>query len=274
MAAVLRIDTAEGPLHAVRWSPQAAADGVAPIVLLHDSLGCIALWRDFPERLANATRREVIAYDRLGYGKSAPYPGPQPESFIVDEAQHEFDAVREQLNVERFALLGHSVGGSMAAVTAGRYPLACEALITVAAQAFTEPRTLAGIREAERSFIEPGGLSRLAKYHGDKADWVLRSWVDNWHSEAFREWRLDDALTRVRCPTLAIHGELDEYGSREQPARIAALTPGPSEPYLLTDCGHVPHRECPERLIGAIAAFLETQPGANTGSAFDHPPRS
>ncbi|WP_163559051.1 alpha/beta hydrolase [Halomonas sp. NO4] len=257
MATVHPVDTPEGHLHSVRWSPEAAADGgSAPIVLLHDSLGCIALWRDFPERLAHATGREVIAYDRLGYGQSAPYPGPQPESFIADEAQAGFAAVREQLGVERFALLGHSVGGSMAAVTAGRYPQACEALITVAAQAFTEPRTLAGIREAEQAFLEPGGLSRLAKYHGDKAEWVLRSWVDNWHSEAFREWRLDDALVQVHCPTLAIHGELDEYGSTAQPERIAALTAGSAEARILADCGHVPHRESPERLIAAIIDFL------------------
>ncbi|MCE9663782.1 alpha/beta hydrolase [Halomonas sp. M5N1S17] len=248
------IDTPRGRLFASRWGYE-GADGPPPIVLLHDSLGCIALWRDFPARLAKSTGREVIAYDRLGYGRSAPYPGPQPTSFIADEAAGAFAAVREQLELERFVLLGHSVGGSMAAHAAARHADSCELLITVAAQAFTEPGTLAGIRMAEQAFLQPNGLSRLAKYHGDKAEWVLRSWVDNWHSEAFREWRLDNALAQVRCPTLAIHGKLDEYGSREQPARIAALTPGPSEPYLLTDCGHVPHRECPERLIAAIIGF-------------------
>lgn len=255
-----RIATPEGPVHAVRWSPPAAADGASPIVLLHDSLGCVALWRDFPERLVRATGRAVIAYDRLGYGRSAPYPRPQPASFIADEAAGAFAAVREQLGLTRFVLLGHSVGGAMAAHAAGRHHDGCQALITVAAQAFTEPRTLTGIREAELALAEPGGLSRLAKYHGDKAEWALRSWVDNWHSEAFREWRLDDALSQVRCPTLAIHGELDEYGSTAQPERIAALTAGPAEVEILTDCGHVPHREHPKRLIATIASFLETLP--------------
>ncbi len=250
------IDAPLGPLFASRWG-YGRSEKLAPIVLLHDSLGCVALWRDFPARLAEATGREVIAYDRAGYGRSAPYPGPQPASFIADEATGAFTAVREQLGLERFVLLGHSVGGSMAAYAAGHHQDGCEGLLTVAAQAFTEPRTLAGIREAEHAFLQPNGLSRLAKYHGEKAEWVLRSWVDNWHSEAFSEWRLDDALAQVCCPTLAIHGELDEYGSREQPARIAALTPGPSEPHLLNGCGHVPHRECPERLIETAGAFLE-----------------
>lgn len=257
-----RIDTPRGAIHAVRWSPGTATTRLSPIVLMHDSLGCVALWRDFPERLAQATGRPVVAYDRLGYGRSAPYPGVQPERFIFDEPRGDFAALREALALERFVLLGHSVGGCMAVVTAGQYAGACEALVTVAAQAFTEPRTLEGIREAERDFADPAQMARLARYHGDKAEWVLRSWVDNWHSEAFRHWSLDQALPRVRCPTLALHGEFDQYSSAEQPRRIAALTAGPAEARLLTDCGHVPHRECPERLIDVIRPFLANPPAA------------
>ncbi|MDN3520526.1 alpha/beta fold hydrolase [Halomonas ramblicola] len=256
-----RIASPRGELHAVCWSPEIGAAPRSPIVLMHDSLGCVALWRDFPERLARTTGRAVIAYDRLGYGRSDPFPGRQPTSFIADEAERDFAAVRARLGLERCVLLGHSVGGCMAVASAGYHPEACEALVTVAAQAFTEARTLAGIRDAERAFDAPGGLSRLEKYHGDKAAWVLRSWVETWHSEAFRDWRLDDALAAVHCPTLAIHGERDEYGSRAQPERIAALTPGPAAPHLLPDCGHVPHRECPERLIAAVEGFLAEPPG-------------
>ncbi|MCL7940808.1 alpha/beta hydrolase [Halomonas sp. ATCH28] len=249
------LDTPAGGLYAARWRPETAKATRSPIVLLHDSLGCVALWRAFPARLAAASGREVIAYDRLGYGESAPYPGPQPASFIADEAEV-FGALREHFGIERFVVLGHSVGGSMAVEIAGRHADGCEALVTVAAQAFTEPRTLAGIRGAEQAFQHPAAMARLAKYHGDKADWVLRSWVDTWHSEAFADWTLDPALQRVACPTLTIHGEHDEYGSRAQPERIASLTPGPAEPHVLADCGHVPHRECPERLIAALLPFL------------------
>ncbi|RTR05247.1 alpha/beta fold hydrolase [Halomonas nitroreducens] len=253
----LRIATPQGALHAGRWSPPRAQPR-SPIVLLHDSLGCVALWRDFPARLARATGRQVIAYDRLGYGRSAPHPGPQPISFIEDEARGAFAAVTRQLGLERFVLLGHSVGGAMAVAAAGHHPEACEGLVTVAAQAFTEARTLAGIREAERAFAAPGQMARLARHHSDKAEWVLRSWVETWHSTAFRNWCLDEALRRVRCPTLALHGEHDEYGSLAQPRRIAALAAGTAEAGILPDCGHVPHRECPEQLIAAIAPFLAT----------------
>ena len=251
----VRIDTPSGALHARRCRPGDAEGKGSPIVLMHDSLGCVALWRDFPARLAEATGREVIAYDRLGYGRSAPYPGPQPTDFIEEEAAS-FCAVREQLALERFVMLGHSVGGCMAAEIAARHTDGCEALVTVAAQAFTEPRTLAGIREAERGFAEPGRMARLEKHHGHKAGWVLEAWVETWHSAPFAHWTLDASLAGVRCPTLAIHGEHDEFGSLAQPRRIASLTPGPAEPTILPDCGHVPHRECPERLIDAIRPFL------------------
>ncbi|MFG6158171.1 alpha/beta fold hydrolase [Halomonas sp. 1390] len=254
-----RIATPAGTLHAVRHRAGDAGERRSPIVLMHDSLGCVALWRDFPERLARATGREVIAYDRLGYGRSAPYPGPQPSDFIEEEATS-FKAVREQLDLERFVMLGHSVGGGMATAIAGRHADGCEALVTVAAQAFTEPRTLAGIREAKRAFADPDRMARLARHHGDKADWVLDAWVETWHSAPFAHWTLDDSLARVRCPTLAIHGEQDEFGSLAQPRRIAALTPGPAEPTILTDCGHVPHRESPERLIAPVRSFLATSP--------------
>lgn len=260
----LTLESPAGDLHVARWRPETsepAAPGPTgpPIVLLHDSLGCVGLWRDFPALLASATHREVIAYDRRGYGRSAPYPGPQPASFIADEPSDAFIRVREHFALERFVALGHSVGGDMAVEVAGQHADGCDALVTVAAQAFVEPRTLAGIRAAAAAFAEPGGMTRLARHHGDKAEWVLRSWVENWHSEAFAEWRLDPALARVSCPTLAIHGEHDEYSSLAQPRRIAALTPGPAEPVILP-CGHVPHRECPERLAAIVAAFLSGRP--------------
>ncbi|MDR9440050.1 MAG: alpha/beta hydrolase [Halomonas sp.] len=254
------IASRRGRRFATRWVPPGGEASRSPIVLLHDSLGCVALWRAFPAMLAAASGREVIAYDRLGFGCSAPYPGRLPLGFIADEAET-FHELREHFGLARFVALGHSVGGAMAAEIAGRHADGCEALITVAAQASIEPRTLAGIREAEQAFQSPGAMARLAKHHGDKAEWVLRAWVDTWHSEDFADWTLDSALPRVTCPTLAIHGEHDEYGSLAQPERIAGGVAGPTKMAILP-CGHVPHRECPERLIAALLPFL-----AGPGSA-------
>ncbi|MET1536615.1 alpha/beta fold hydrolase [Burkholderia sola] len=260
------VETPQGRLFAKRWragparhaaAPGPAAPGpAAPIVLLHDSLGCVDLWRDFPVQLASATQRDVIAYDRLGFGRSDRHPGVLARTFVRDEADHAFVAVLDQLGVDAFVAFGHSVGGGMAVGCAAAHPARCCALVTVAAQAFVEDRTLAGIRDAGRQFDEPGQLDRLARYHGDKAEWVLRAWVDTWLSPAFRDWTLDDDLPRVQCATLAIHGEDDEYGSDVHPKRIAARVAGPSSFLLLARCGHMPHRERTDDVLAAVATLL------------------
>ncbi|KVW10388.1 alpha/beta hydrolase [Burkholderia cepacia] len=234
----------------------AAPEPAAPIVLLHDSLGCVDLWRDLPAQLASVTQRDVIAYDRLGFGRSDRHPGKLGTTFVRDEADHAFAALLDQLDVDAFVALGHSVGGGMAVGCAAAYPARCRALVTIAAQAFVEDRTLAGIRDAGQQFDEPGQLDRLARYHGDKAEWVLRAWVDTWLSPAFRHWSLDADLPRVQCATLAIHGEDDEYGSDVHPKRIAARVAGPSSYLLLGRCGHMPHRERTDDVLAAIATFL------------------
>lgn len=250
------IQTGRGKLFARMWVPSdEPPGGQAAFVLLHDSLGCVDLWRDFPERLAESTRQAVVAYDRLGFGRSDPYPGLLPVHFIRDEAAN-VHRLREGLGLGALIPFGHSVGGEMAVATAAQLPDLCTALVTEAAQAFIEDRTLAGIRAAKAAFREPGQIERLARYHGAKARWVLDAWIETWLSPAFGNWNLDEDLRQVRCPTLALHGDRDEYGSERHPGRIARLTPGPSEPVILPDCGHVPHREQPERVLGAIAQFL------------------
>jgi pimeloyl-ACP methyl ester carboxylesterase len=245
-----------GRLFAREW-PAADSAGASPaLVLLHDSLGCIELWRDLPARLAAATGRRVIAYDRRGFGRSDARVDPPSFDFIAEEATIGFASLRERLGLERFAVLGHSVGGGMAVHIAARYPGACAALVTIAAQAFVEPRTLEGLRAAQVSFAEPGALERLARYHGDKARWVLSAWLDTWLDPAFAGWSLDDVLPTVRCPLLALHGELDEYGSAAHPARIARLAGGPAHAEMLPGLGHVPQRERPEQIARRVAEFL------------------
>lgn len=255
-AAEAWINTPGGRLHARQWASSTAAAAQPPIVLLHDSLGCVALWRDFPQRLAQATGRRVIAYDRLGFGRSDPYPGALEPGFIQHEAHGGFAALVEQFEVGRFVVLGHSVGGGMAASIAAAYPDRCVGLITESAQAFVEERTREGIRAAQAQFAEAGQMGRLEKYHGDKAQWVLDAWVNTWLSPAFAQWCLDDALLAVRCPVLAIHGMEDEYGSTAQPERIVTLAGAPARLALLPRCGHVPHREQEAAVLDAVSTFV------------------
>ena len=252
-----RVDGPQGRLFARSWHPEAAAG--APFLLLHDSLGSVALWRDFPARLARATGRAVVAYDRLGFGGSDPYPGALAPDFIRAEA----DTVRHlaaRLGLGRLILLGHSVGGGMAVCTAARWPDLCAALVTVSAQALIEPHTLAGIRAAREAFARPGQIERLARYHGDKARWVLDAWTETWLAPSRAGWTLDDDLRGVACPLLALHGDRDEFGSRRQPERIAALAAGPSDVVILEECGHVPHRERPDAVLAAVGRLLDRGP--------------
>ncbi len=250
------VDTGRGRLFAKRWRAGDAVPATAPIVLFHDSLGCVELWRDFPERLALATGRDVLAYDRLGFGRSDPHPGRLSRDFIHDEARAAFVSVRQQLDIRAFVAFGHSVGGGMAAGCAAAHAADCVALITESSQAFVEDRTVQGIRDAQQAFARPGQRDRLAKYHGDKAAWVLSAWIDSWLGPDFAGWTLDDDLSRVRCPALVLHGDLDEYGSTRHPARIAALVRMRATLHVLRDTGHVPHRERAEVVLDAVGRWL------------------
>jgi len=238
-----------------RWSPGHGSR--SPIVLLHDSLGSVEQWRDFPEALARAAGREVIAYDRLGFGRSTRRTERPSVDFISEEARRFFPAIRRALGIPQFVLFGHSVGGAMALVIAASLSEACDAVITEAAQAYVEPRTLSAIRSAKLQFSGPEQLEKLARWHGEKAVWVLDAWTEVWLSPEFVSWDLDQHLGKVKCPVLAIHGDLDEYGSVEFPRRITSKVTGPSQLAILEHCGHVPHRARRDEVLRLTSAFLD-----------------
>jgi pimeloyl-ACP methyl ester carboxylesterase len=251
------IDGPHGRLFARSWIPDTRGAGERPTILLfHESLGCVDVWRGFPMRLAAATGLPVVAYDRLGFGRSDPHPGILPLDFVRDEAVSAVPALTAQLGLGRLIPFGHSVGGAMAVATSAREPDCCAAVITMGAQAFIEERTRTGIIEARGVLRSPDQLARIARYHGDKARWALDAWTETWLDPALADWTLDADLARVRCPLLALHGDRDEYGSRAYPDRIARSAGGPSEVVLIEDCGHVPHRERPDAVLQAVTRFL------------------
>ena len=255
-----RVATAHGEVFVRRWRP--AEDGArAPLILLHDSLGCVELWRDFPGLLAQRLQRPVLAYDRLGFGQSSARGAIPGADSIDEEAQRDFPALRAALGIDRFALFGHSVGGGMALSIAAHAGDACLAVVSESAQAFVEPRTLDGIRQAQAAFADTLRFEKLERLHGDKARWVLDAWTRVWLSPEFAGWNLDARLADVRCPLLAIHGDRDEYGSVAFPQRIVAHAGGPAEAMILADCGHVPHREQAEAVLDRVASFLPPDPG-------------
>ncbi|HEX7915731.1 alpha/beta hydrolase [Rudaea sp.] len=253
-------DVPGGRVFVRRWN--AGRGARAPIVLLHDSLGCVEQWRDFPQALAQATQSEVVAYDRLGFGRSTARAGLPSVDFIREEAEVFFPALRRALGLTRYSLFGHSVGGGMALTIAALDGEGCEAVVTESAQAFVDQRTRAGILAARAQFADPAQFAKIARWHGDKARWVLDAWTEVWLSPAFADWSLYAYLGQIECPVLAIHGDLDEYGSVEFPRRIADGVSGPARLAILEGCGHVPHRERSAEVLQLVASFASDRYGS------------
>lgn len=241
----------------VRTWLSATSTNQEPLILLHDSLGCVDLWRDFPKLLAQHLHRPIVAYDRLGFGRSTPRHDILSTDFIREEATIYVPALCQALNISDYCLFGHSVGGSMAFTTAAHHPDQCRAVISVATQAFVEQRTIDGILAAKAQFQDPQQMQKLHKLHGDKAQWVLNAWTETWLSSAFATWNLQATLNRVTCPILVIHGDSDEYGSLVFPQKIAEWTAGLAEVQILTNCGHIPQRERPHEVLQYCAAFFD-----------------
>lgn len=264
-----------GEISVQRWSPAQPRLGAVPWLLFHDSLGCNAMWRDFPQALADATGQLVIGYDRVGFGLSSPRHEPPSLSFIRDEAEL-VEQLLEQLGLTQFMAFGHSVGGAIAVEVAARLPYDCVALVTAAAQCRVEAQTLDGIRRAQAEFSPSTSpistspvstslessipassiMQRLQKYHGDRTEWVVRAWTDTWLNPAFAHWTLDDALRRVTCPSLVLHGDHDEYATLAQPKHMASLLQGPVMLKLLPQGQHLLHRQDPTWVLGCIEQFL------------------
>ena len=251
----LHLHVPQGNIHAKQWIPE-TLQYETPIVLLHDSLGSVDLWRDFPEILAKRLTRIVFAYDRLGFGRSSPREALPSIAFVEEEGEIYFPLIKKALGLEKYILLGHSVGGSMSVSIAANDP-DCMAVITMASQAFVEDLTTAGIRSMQKIFEQPGQRERLKKWHGEKADWVLHAWTDIWLSSAFAAWSLASSIGKVRCPVLAIHGDKDEYGSVAFPEFISSRSGGESEMLILEGCGHFSHKEKQENVLDTIEAFID-----------------
>lgn len=227
-----------------------------PIILMHDSLGCTDMWRDFPQRLSDLTNRTVISYDRMGFGQSSKREELPSIHFVTEEAQVYLPKILDAIGIDKFYIFGHSVGGGIAVASAAHFQDRCLGIITESAQAFVEDKTVEGIKKAEVDFADQKVFGRLEKYHGDKTTWVLDAWIKVWLSPSFANWSLKDLLPNVKCPLLAIHGDKDDYGSNKFPEMISELAGGVAEKMIVDDCGHVPHREKADLILEKAAAFF------------------
>ena len=238
-----------------RWIGPPPAEAPT-LVFLHEGLGSVSQWRDFPDRLAAATGCGALVYSRAGYGKSAPVPLPRPVRFMHDEAAV-LAEVLERMNVRDPILVGHSDGASIALIYAGSQPATgLRGLILEAPHVFTEPHGLASIAKIGDLYRTTDLRDRLARHHGANVDVAFRGWNDVWLHPDFRDWNIEEYLTAIRVPILILQGEDDEYGTWKQVEAIQRQAGGPVEAIALADCGHSPHREQPERTLGAMAELV------------------
>lgn len=244
--------------HTLRVRRLSAADGATSntLVFLHDSLGSIALWRDFPDRLAARLAMDAIVVDRRGYGESSPFAAGRRTPRYLEEEAERLEDILGRLEVSSAVLFGHSDGGSIALVAGALHPSLVSAIITEGAHVFVEERTLEGIREAQQSLLTTDLRPKLSRYHGEKTDAVISAWTDTWLSPEFREWNIERYLPRVVCPTLVIQGTDDEYGTDEQVRAIVAGVSGNVESLMIPGGRHTPHREAPDLVIETTVRFL------------------
>ncbi|CAA9446356.1 MAG: Hydrolase, alpha/beta fold family [uncultured Pseudonocardia sp.] len=237
--------------------------GRAPLLFLHEGLGSVGLWRGFHRRVAAATGRRAVAYSRLGHGWSDPPPVPRTPGSMHAEAAEVVPALRSALGLDDPVLVGHSDGGSIALLHAARSAggtrtgtadAAVTGLVVLAPHVLVEDFALETIRGAREAFERGDLRQRMARRHRDP-DAAFRGWNDVWLDPAFRAWDIRPELAGITAPVLAVQGTADPYGSPVHVEELRDRSAGPVE-LLLLDCGHAPHLEAPERVCGAVAAFL------------------
>jgi len=210
------------------------------LVFLHEGLGSIELWREFPQQLCEATGLEGFLYDRQGYGKSSPMQHERGSNYMHEEASV-LPILLDKVDIQNVILVGHSDGGTIALLFAGRFPERVVGVISEAAHVFVEEETIQGIQNARMSYQLTNLRSKLARYHGDKTDPLFHSWTNTWLLPEFRGWNIENELQKVSCPVLAIQGTEDRYGTERQLRTIVDKTAGRAEELLVYGGSHTPH---------------------------------
>lgn len=234
----------------------ADAPDAAVVVFLHEGLGSLSMWKDFPARMCAEHGLRGLVYSRYGYGLSTPKrPGERwPVDFMHQQAHEVLPALLTQLGIERPWLFGHSDGGSIALLYASRFPERTAGVVAVAPHIVVEEVSIASIEQARVAYETTDLRQRLARYHADP-DSAFRGWNDVWLDPAFRAWNIERELDAITCPVLAVQGEDDEYGTLEQIHGIARRLPK-TRLLILPKCGHSPHRDQPERLAAEAGRFI------------------
>ena len=250
--AVLRVD--DDTLEIDRIGTPVA--GRPTLVFLHEGLGSLRQWRDFPARLAAATGCGAFSYDRAGYGASSRgRPPPWPITFLHDEA-HALARVLAVAGLDDVVLIGHSDGASIALLHAASGPPGVRGVVVEAPHVFVEDLTLSTIAAARDAYARDGLRDKLARYHGGNTDDLFYGWSGAWLDPAFRAWNIEAELRSIRTPIAALQGRDDTYGTLAQLDALCEGVSGRCEPHLLDRCGHAPHRDQPDASLALMAEFI------------------
>jgi pimeloyl-ACP methyl ester carboxylesterase len=234
--------------------------GKPALVLLHEGLGSVRLWRGFPERLANATHRRTIVFSRYGHGQSDPPPKPRTPAFMHEEALEVLPELLTKLGIDQPLLVGHSDGASIALIYAAHHPVT--AVVAIAPHVFVEDMCLSEIRQTKQTFETTDLRERMARHHRDP-DAAFYGWNDVWLHPEFPQWSIENELQAVRAPLLLIQGTRDQYGTMAQLDAIEQRAKGPLTRFHL-ECQHSPATELPDQTAGAIADFTSALPPSDT----------
>jgi len=226
------------------------------LVFLHEGLGCAALWKDFPDRVANFTGFGALVYSRRGYGASDPVPLPRPVRFMHDEAWEVLPAVLDVARVRHAVLVGHSDGASIALLHAARdHSGRVRGVAALAPHVFVEDRTVRSIAGIAETYRTTDLREKLARYHGENVDGAFWGWNRVWLDPGFRAWNIEDEIPKIEVPLLVVQGADDEYGTLAQVESIADHARAPVEVAILERCGHAPQVSRPVATLEAVAAF-------------------
>ena len=241
-------------LEYVRLPSSHPREGAPAIVFLHEGLGSVSMWRDFPQKVADATGCEAIVYSRAGYGRSDAAELPRTTRYMHDEGLKVLPAFLDALQLDRPILLGHSDGGSIALICAGGTGTPLAGVVLMAPHVLVEDISVNSIAQAKVAWQSTDLPARLGKYHAD-VEAAFWGWNDIWLHPDFRAWNIEEYLPGIACPVLAIQGEDDEYGTMDQIDRIAAQARD-VDLVKLADCRHSPHKDQPAAVIEAVGEFV------------------
>lgn len=242
-------------LEVARFGPPPEA---APtMIFLHEGLGCIDMWQDFPARLAAATGFGAIVYSRAGYGGSDPCELPRPIEYMTPEGLFVLPELIAIAGIRECFLIGNSDGGSIALIYAGGTPAGpLRGVITLAAHVFCEDISVRSIAQAKIDYRNGVLREKLKKYHGDNTDIAFWGWNDVWLHPDFMKWNIENFLPGITAPVLAVQGRDDKYGTEAQVDAIARGVGGKVETLMIPDCNHWPHLEHPDTMLHVMGDFL------------------